>query len=188
MSKSRIIKRIEVEKLRGIESAREEFQRDRDTQLAELEAQREAILQEARARALRDSMQAATKVIVDAEAAAQNRLKALEPQVAALVSSTVAQVIGDMDRSEAVTLATKEALLQLKDHRRARITTASDVAQSVREAVAQIGNDGAEVVDIQVDERLEPGRTVVSSDRGHVEIGLDDQIAAVTEAWSEGAA
>lgn len=185
MTQARIIKRHELAQLRAVDAARVEMEQDFANRRAVLDRERAEILEEARTRAMRDSMQAATKVVMDAEAAAQSRLQSLEPQVAALVSATVAQVIGDMDQSEAVTRATREALLNLKDHRRARVISSPDVAAAVRAAVNQIGNDGADVIEVAVDERLEPGRTVVSSDKGHVEIGLADQIAAISEVWEE---
>ncbi|MEO0831571.1 MAG: FliH/SctL family protein, partial [Pseudomonadota bacterium] len=175
--------------LRGVDAERVALAKEIELQRTALQEERAAILAEARDRALKDSMKAAAQVIVDAEAAAQSQLSSLEPEVAALVSTAVKQVIGKMDQSEAVTQATRRALLELKDHRQARILAAPDVVDAVRAAVAKVGaDDGADVVDLQVDDRLEPGRTILSSDRGHVEIGLSDQVEAVTEAWLQGAA
>ncbi|MEM6340919.1 MAG: hypothetical protein AAF729_07205 [Pseudomonadota bacterium] len=185
MRHPRIIKHAEVQRLQSVDAIKEELQREHREMRLALDAERSAILEEARQRAIRDSMQAATRIVVDAEQAAHKRLSTLEPQVAALVSATVAQVIGQMDQNEAVTRATCNALEKLKSHRRARILTAPDVATAVRNAIDQLGTDGAEIVDFEVDERLEPGRTVLSSDHGHVEIGLSDQIAAACEVWDE---
>jgi flagellar biosynthesis/type III secretory pathway protein FliH len=185
MNRARIIKRAQVAELRSVDAARAALEQEFAKRRAALDAERAEILEQARARVMRDSMQAATKVVMDAEAAAQIRLGTLEPQVAALVSATVAQVIGQMDQDEAVMRATRQALISLKDHRRARITASPDVAEAVRAAVSQIGADGAEVIDVAVDERLERGRTVLSSDQGHVEIGLADQIAAISEVWQD---
>lgn len=185
MTQGRLIKRDDLAQLRGLEAERAKLEEEFAERRAALDAERAEILAQARERAMRDSMQAANKVVMDAEAAAQSRLQSLEPQVAALVSATVAQVIGQMDQSEAVTRATKQALLNLKDHRRAHIISSPDVAAAVREAVNQIGADGADIIDVQVDERLEPGRTLLSSDKGHVEIGLADQIAAISEVWDD---
>lgn len=184
MTMARLIRRKEVEELRGVDVLRAQLEREFTERREALEAEREKILQDARERALRDSMQAAAKIVVDAEAAAERRISSLEPEIARLVAETVAQVIGDMDQDEAVRRATINALLQLKTHRRARIMTAPDVAQSVRSAVTQVAGQGAEVIDFEVDERLEPGRTVLSSELGHVEIGLSDQVAAVCEVWA----
>lgn len=182
---ARIIPREELEAWRSVEAIRAAAAAEQEEQMAEAEQERQAFLKEAQERALQDSMQSAMKIIVDTEAEAQKRMTALEPQVAALISATVAQIIGELDQTEAVERATKQALLKLKDHRRARIMTAPDVANAVRAAVAQVGTTGAEVIDVQVDERLEAGRTVFSSDQGHVEIGLADQITAVTQAWAQ---
>lgn len=182
---SRIIRRDEVDALRSVDTVRAAAEREQRDQMEQAAKTREALLEDARETALRDSMQSAMKIIVDTETEAHARMTALEPQVAALISATVAEIIGELDRDDAVERATKQALLRLKDHRRARITTSADTAGAVQAAVAQIGAKGAEVVEVQVDARLEAGRTLLSSDQGHVEIGLADQIAAVTGAWSE---
>lgn len=183
MTALRLIKREEVERLRSVDALRAALEQDFAERRAALEAEREKILKDARDRALRDSTQAASKIIMEAEAAAEKRINSLEPVIAQLVSATVAQIIGEIDRDDAVERATANALLQLKSHRQARVTSAPDVANAVRRAVHKTAGHGADVVDFEVDERLEPGRTLLSSDHGHVEIGLEDQIKAVCEVW-----
>lgn len=149
--------------------------------------QRADLLEKTRARALRDSAQSAAALIAQAEAVAHRQMQTLEPALAQLVSDTVREVIGTIDRDTAVIGATQQALARLRDHRHARILAAPDVADAVKSAIA--GHEAASgatsdmIVDVQVDARLAAGRTILSSDKGHVEIGLSDQIAQVTEAW-----
>lgn len=145
------------------------------------------IIQAAEAKARQQGAQAAAKIVSDAEAATRTRMQSLEPALAQLVSQTVAQVIGEMDQEEAVRRATSQALFQLREHRRARIRTAPDVLKAVRDAVAHLpaDPDGIEILDVQADERLEPGRATLTSDTGHVELGLADQIASATRPWTE---
>ena len=183
MRPARIIPREEVEARRGLAAARAALAREVEEARAAAAAERDTILEAARNRALRDSARSAMKVIAEAEAAAEHRLSVLEPQIAALVAETVREVVGRLDRDDAVRGATEQALLRLRAHRRARITTAPDVVDAVRAGVAAADGAGAEVVSVTVDPRLESGRATLSSDRGHAEIGLDDQVAAVTEAW-----
>lgn len=155
------------------------------------EAQRADLLEKARARALRDAAQSAARIIAQAETVAHRQMDTLEPALARLVSDTVREVIGALDCDAAVIGATRQALTRLRDHRRARILTAPDVADAVKAAIAALdsGPDMAPgtSIDVQVDARLAPGRTILSSDRGHVEIGLSHQIARVTEAWASDA-
>lgn len=183
---TRIIRREEVNGLRSIDAVRAAAEEEHREHMEHAARERDAMLLAAQDKALKDSLQSAMQIIVDTEAMAEQRMTALEPQLAALISATVAEIIGELDHDEAVERATKQALLRLKDHRRARLLAAPDTAAAVRAAIAQVGTSGAEVIDLQVDARLEPGRTVLSSDQGHVEIGLADQIKAVTAAWTDG--
>ena len=180
---ARIIRRDEVDALRSVDAVRAAAERQHQDLMRDAAQEREAMMQAAKHKALQDSMQSAMKIIVDTETVAQQRMTDLEPQVAALISAAVADIIGELDQDEAVERATKQALAKLKDHRRARILTAPDAAAAVRAAVAKMGGIGADVIDVQVDERLNPGRPILSSDQGHVEIGLPDQIRAVTATW-----
>ncbi len=177
------MRRAEVERLRTAASVMAEAEAHLARAREEAEALRQAILAEARAGALKESLQTAARIVAEAEAASQVRMRTLEPELARLVAATVARVIGALDQDEAVIRATRQALLRLADHRRARIRAAPDIAEAVRQAVAALPAGAAEVVEVIVDERLDPGRTILSSDRGHVEIGLADQVAAATEPW-----
>ena len=182
MTRARIIREDELARLRAADALEQRLKNEHAERLAEVEAERLAILEKAQERAIRESTQTASRIVMDAEAAAQRQLTTLEPEVAALVSETVSRVIGAMDRSDAIRRATQQALLDLKDHRRARILAAPDVADAVRAGV-DAAEGGADVVSVEADERLEAGRTLLSSDQGHVEIGLTDQLEAVTEAF-----
>ncbi|MEM9341893.1 MAG: hypothetical protein AAGA87_02495 [Pseudomonadota bacterium] len=183
MTRARILRRAEVERLRAADALEQRLAEEHAQRLAAVEEERAAILQHAQDRAIRESTQTASRIVMDAEAAAQRQLTALEPEVAALVSETVTRVIGAMDQSDAIRRATQQALFDLKDHRRARILAAPDVVDAVRSGVEAAGGAGANVISVEVDERLEAGRTLLSSDQGHVEIGLSDQLDAVTEAF-----
>jgi|GEM_PF-3510340 len=181
----RIISRTEVERLRAAELVISEAKESRKQTLEEAEVKKQEILEGARARALKESAQAATRLIVDAEISAERRLKALEPELARMVSETVTKIIGSMETDDAVIRATTQALVRLRNHRRARILVAPDVADAVCQAVANLSDNAAEIVDVQVDPRLEPGRTILSSDLGHVEIGLPAQMEAATSVWQD---
>lgn len=180
---ARVVRRAEVERLRAAQTVMAEARAELARAREETEVLRQSVLAEARARALKESLQTAARILAEAEAASQLRMRALEPELARLVAATVARVIGALDQDEAVTRATTQALTRLADHRRARIRTAPDVAEAVRRAVATLPAGAAEVIEVVIDDRLEPGRTILSSDRGHVEIGLADQVAAATEPW-----
>ena len=180
---SRILSTDEVDTLFGVQALIDEAENALADAIEEGEKRKEEILEEARQRMLQDSASHAARVLMDAEAAAERQMRSLEPTLARLVAQTVRQLIGDMDENLATERAVTQALTRLKDHRRARITAAPDVADSVRAAVANAGGHGAEVIEIKVDPALEPGRTVLSSDRGFVELGLAAQIAQANAAW-----
>lgn len=181
----RILSRETVEKLEGADRVLRQAERMREAAAREAERLREDLLTEARQRALRESARTAARIVAEAKITAERQLKEIEPALARLVSDTVEDIIGAGDREETVRLATIQALKRLRDHRRARLLAAPDVIDAVRAAVASLPDDNtaAEVMEVAVDERLEAGRTLLSSDRGHAEIGLPDQVAAATEAF-----
>lgn len=182
-SGGRILRQDDVQALRTADRLLHDAKAMHARALAEVDALRDETLRRARAEALRERATAAATMIARAEIDAETRLRNLEPEIGRLVADTVLQVIGALDGAEAVTRATASALERLKDHRRARIRVAPDVADAVRAAVASVGGTGAEVMSVTVDERLEPGRCILSSGAGHVEIGLAAQIEAATRPW-----
>lgn len=183
----RILSRETVEQLEGAGRVRRQAERIREAATREAERLREDLLAEARQRALRESARTAARIVAEAEMTAERQLKEIEPALARLVADTVEDIIGAGDRQETVRLATLQALKRLRDHRRARLLAAPDVVDAVRAAVALLPDDDsvAQVLEVAVDERLEAGRTLLSSDRGHAEIGLPDQVAAATEAFRD---
>lgn len=187
MGEPRILRREEIKVLQRADALLVEAEAVLAAARQDAEALRARTLEEAQARARAESTRTAAGIIARAEAAASDRMRRLEPQLAALVSRTVAEVIGSLDLGEATRLATRTALSRLRDHGRARIHTAPDVAEAVREAVASMGGGpGPEIVDVAVDPALEPGRATVTSERGSVEIGLAAQIEAATRPWRTG--
>jgi len=166
--------------------------RDADKILADAEALKEkaeadaeALYISTRDRASTDAQRDATtrlaEVVGGAELEAKKRLDALEDDIAALVAETVTQVIGDMDQSEAIRAATRNALTRFADQRRLRLRAAPDVAETIVDATADAGS----AVEVTTDPRLEPGRVLVSSENGHAEIGLAALIEAANKPWTE---
>ena len=186
MAEPHILRREEVEALRRADALLAEAEAVLAAARREAEALRARTLEEAQARARVESTRTAAGIIARAEAAASDRMNRLEPQLAALVSRTVAEVIGSLDVGEATRLATRTALGRLRDHGRARIHAAPDVAEAVRGAVGSMDGPGPEIVDVAIDPALEPGRATVTSERGSVEIGLAAQIEAATRPWRSG--
>lgn len=186
----RILRRADLAKLREAEATLADARALRDQAMRDADALRERTLREALEEGRERGAREAAALLAQGERQAAERMRALEPALAGLVAETVARVIGEMDRREAVGLATRRALERLRDHRRARISAAPDVVEAVREAVAAASatSSGAEVLEVVADERLEPGRTLLSSDRGHVEIGLPAQLAEATRSWRADAA
>ena len=187
MAEPRIMRREEIETLRRAEALLAEAKAVLERAQREAEALRVRIVEEAQARARAESARTAAGIVARAEAAASERMNRIEPQLAALVSRTVAEIIGSLDVTEAARLATRTALGRLHDHGRARIHAAPDVAEAVRGAVASMKDPGPEIVDVAIDPALEPGRTIVTSERGSVEIGLAAQIDAALRPWRNGA-
>ena len=179
-----VIRARDLEKLRNADQVLREAEALKVEALKEAEGMKADILAAARDQAVKDSVRAATTVIARAEIEAETRLRKLEPDLARLVSDTVLKVLGSLDDADAVTRATATALHRLRDHRKARIRTAPDVATSVRKAVAET-TDGADIVAVEIDERLAPGRTILSSDRGHVEIGLPGLLETAIAPWRD---
>ncbi len=181
----RILRRDTVAVLQSADRLLRDAQAEHRQALLDGDRLRDTALRDARAEALRERTKAAAAMIARAEIEAETRLRALEPELGRLVADTVLKVIGAVDAPEAVMRATTLALSRLKDHRRARIHVAPDIAEPVRQAVAAAGDTGAEVISVVVDDKLEPGRCVLSSHQGHVEIGLAAQVDAATRPWRD---
>lgn len=187
MKRLRVLDASEVDRLRDVEALHREAEQVLEAARREAERLQQEMVAAARERTLADATRAAARVIAEAEGTAERRLRQLEPTIARLVSGTVAEVIGEMDRADAVERATRRALERLRGHRRARIAAAPDVIAAVRSAVAGLGA-GAEIVGVETDDRLEAGRVVLTSDDGHAEIGLSNLVAEAVRPFSVGSA
>jgi len=184
VERARIIKAADLAQMRAAETTLREAQAAADALLAETRDKAEAEAAAVIATAQADAKARATAILSEAETVAQTQLDALEEEVSALVAATVARVIGDMDRTQAVKAATKTALADLSTQTRAKIRAAPDVFRAVSDAVSEEADAGRQTVErVTQDEALRGDRVILSSARGHTEIGLSDQIDAVTEPW-----
>ena len=167
----RILRREDLARLRDADEVLRDAEARAHETRAEAERQTSTILTEAHARALREATRAAAEVVARAEIEAEEKLRRLEPTLARLVARTVREVVGALEPEEAAYLTALNALRQMRDHRGARIYTSADMVEPLRRAVQDAGPGAAEVTALTVDERLAPGRAILSSDRGHAEIG-----------------
>ncbi|WBU57182.1 hypothetical protein [Paracoccus sediminicola] len=183
MSRSRILSRDEVGRLRAADRIL------RDAERAERESREHSakleqdIVSEARLKAMRESARTAASLIARAEEAAEARLRDLEPELARLVAQTVRSILGDFEPEEASYLAARQALSKLRDHRRGRIFAAPEMAGPVGRAVDDLGENGPEILSVIPDPAMERGSAVLSSDRGSTEIGLDRLTAQALSPW-----
>ncbi len=151
---------------------------------ARIEADRltTAALDTARIAAAADRAAHAAVLLAEAAALAEANARRLEPDLAAIVAAAIAGIVGAGDRDAMVRAALSTALSRLRDHRRARLYAAADVAEAARHAVAGTPG-GAEVLEVVEDAALAPGHCTLSGPAGHVEIGLDAQLAATLAPW-----
>ncbi len=131
-----------------------------------------------------EATQKAQELLAKAEASAQKELASLEQDVSQLVAETVAKVVGDLDARQAVEAATKIGLSTLSDQKSAKIRASADVYRTVFDTVA--AHSDAKIPVTQ-DETLQGDRVILSTERGHSEIGLSAQLSAATDPWRAGA-
>ncbi|MDO5621572.1 MAG: hypothetical protein Q4G24_08900 [Paracoccus sp. (in: a-proteobacteria)] len=179
----RILRRDEVGRLRQADSILHDAEQHRLASREQVEKLERDVLSEARNRAFRESARTAARVLAEAEAAAQRRLTALEPELARLVAMTVRRIIGEVEPHEAAYRAALTALRQMRDHRRGRIFAAPDSVMAVERAVNDLDGDGPEIIGLHRDPALEPGRAVLTSDHGSAEIGLAALTDQALRAW-----
>lgn len=182
----RILRREDIGRLREAEGLLRDAEATKRASEAEAKRIEQTAIDEARQKALRESTRTAARLIAQAEAAAERRLKNLEPELARIVAETVRAILGNFEPEEATYHAALTALSQLRDHRRGRIFAAPDVVAPVSRAVAELGDAGPEIVGVHADPALDPGRAVLTSDHGSAEIGLKALADQALRPWDEG--
>ena len=188
VERARIIRRADLEEMRASEKTLQDAKSEATSLVEKAREEAENLKAEILMLAEKEAIEKAKKILTHADEVAQTQLGALEQEVSSLVAETVAKVIGDMDQSVAIKAATKTALAALSENTSAKIRSAPDVFRAVSDAVAEAETDGRTTVgQVRQDESLAGDRVILSSDRGHTEIGLADQIEAVTEPWRSGA-
>lgn len=180
---SKIIRRADLAKLRQADAVLQEAEdarRASDTAIAENERK---VMADAQHRAMREAAKTASRVIAEAEQATHARISDLEPEIARLVARTVRAILGSFEPEELTYRSAVNALSLMRDHRQGRIFAAEDVAAPLRRALADVGQNGAEVTEVFVDAALDPGRAYLVSDRGSAEIGLAALTDKALRAW-----
>ncbi len=184
-SRPGIVRRVDLAGLRRADR----IVRDAEAHRAQTELQAQEahddLLEAARKKALLDSTRTAARLIADAEEEARRKIAELEPQLAKLVADTVRAILGDMEPEEVRYRAALNALRTLRDHHNGRIYCPSSMAQTMRRAAADVPPGGAEVQSVVIDDQLEDGVAVLSSDKGHTDIGLAALTDAALQAWEE---
>ena len=181
----RILRADEVDRLRRADAILYAAEQTRQATEAAAARAAETLIDDTRRKALRESAQAAARLIARAEAAANERLNALEPELARMVALTVRQIVGDYAEGEATYHAALTALRQMREHRRGRIFAAPDVVAPVARAATDAGTDGPELIGLHTDPELAPGRAILTSDHGSAEIGLRALTDQAVRPWEE---
>lgn len=187
-SSSRILRRDEIGQLRKADSILRDAEASKARSEESVARMEKAAVNEARLRALQESTRTASRLIAQAEEAAEARLRNMEPELARLIAQTVRMILGNFEPEEASYLAAAHALSQMRDHRRGRIFAADEMVGPVRRAVDELTEHGPEILSVISDPALDPGRAVLTSDRGSVEIGLSALTDRALRAWEEQAA
>lgn len=177
---SPIIRREDIPTIRDADALFAKAQAALSTAQEQAEQLRIAATEEAARHAAEQSVLRISSLISKAEREVTERLQQLEPEIAGLVADVVRQVVGDMDRTEAIRAATQTALHRFREHRQIRLTAAPDIVEDVLEAVPP----GPEIA-VRSDPRLDAGRVILSSDRAHADIGLAELLDAALAPWTE---
>lgn len=183
MSARRILSRAELDRLRTADRILAEAETTRQQSREQGARLQQEMLGEARLAALREATRTASRLIAQAEAAAEARLRNIEPELARLVARTVRSILGEFEPEEASYLAARQALARLRDHRHGRIFADPGLLAPINRAVDALGADGPEILSVAPDPALEPGRALLTSDRGSAEIGLAAMIDRALAPW-----
>jgi len=179
--RAKIISREELAQKRAKVAALGAAEQEADEIISNARQDAERLRADILSAAKTEAFEKAELVLGKAETSAREELTSLEQDVSELVAETVAKVVGDLDHREAVQAATKTALNGLADHKGAKIRASAEVYRAVFEVVSK-----ESALQVSQDESLQGDRVILSTDRGHSEIGLSDQLTAATDPWREG--
>lgn len=114
----------------------------------------------------------------------QKIVGALAPSLAQLAVDVAEQIMGKPYDVEVAAAAVSAALTRAQRHRQVRLYVWPDALVRVREAAEAAlatRGDGPRLICVEPDPRLEPGRVMLSSEQGYVDLGPGSQLAIASE-------
>jgi type III secretion protein L len=112
---------------------------------------------------------------------------AIEKKTITLVMDTVKKIIDITDKSELIIGLLKKALLILKSQKQITVKAALDQVDAINDRLDEIMTiyPGIDTIDVKGDDRISPTDLIIESEIGIVNAGIETQLAAVEQAFSQ---
>ena len=136
---------------------------------------------------LTEAAAASARILAAGQAQLQAMTDRLAPALAEAATDAAAQIVGEATDPETVGRVIRTALARASRHRQLRLFVWPEAADRVRADLNSASSDTTppeDLVTVDADPRLTPGRIVLASERGYVELGVAEQLDAAREAIS----
>jgi type III secretion protein L len=124
----------------------------------------------------------AARLIATTTARANSYLRRLEHDLPELVLDVIEDLLGRFDPGDLLAHAVRHALTKLQAGGDIRLRVSPEQPALLRAALADLGDSGAAMVEIEIDPTLVAGQCILWSDFGNIELGLEAQISALRKA------
>jgi type III secretion protein L len=124
----------------------------------------------------------AARLVAATAARVEQHMETLERELPALVVDIVEHMLGAFDPGALLARAVRHALGRLRTGADVHLHVAPEHAESLRQSLTHLeGLSGGKHLRIEVDPAIEPGRCVMCSEFGNVELGIAAQVRALRE-------
>jgi type III secretion system HrpE/YscL family protein len=147
---------------------------------------REAARADGRLEGLAEAAVTSARMLAATQMRLQEMTDTLAPSLAKAVTDAVARIIGAPTEPDVVARLLEAALQGAARHRHLQLYVWPEAVDGVNTSLAGIFADQDRVasdwVSVHADPRLAPGRMVLATDQGYVELGVAEQLDAAGEA------
>lgn len=166
-----------------------EIRRRAETLRLEAEAEAKRLMEEAREMGQRlglaDAAATSVRMLAATQAHVHTLTLGLAADLADAAAETARQIIGSETDPDVVAALVQTALSRSRRHRQMRLFVWPEAVEHVRAALGPADEEAEERVTVQADPRLAPGRMVLASEQGYVELGVAEQVATARQTMAE---
>ena len=160
-----------------IQAAEQEAERIRAAAQQEYDAEKRRGYEEG----VEEGQAAAAESMFDSLSKTVDFIGGLESKVAEIVIQAIEKVIGQMNEKDLVVGAARNALDIVRNEAKVTLRVCPDQVAAVRQRAGEIlsGHPAVSFLDVQPDDRLQPGGCVLESEIGVVDASIDLQMEAM---------